>query len=109
METCDSDPIPFRLLFERSFARDRTGVADFAAMSAGRHKVIGAFDVDLDRSVGIGLSRIRCTKLPARTLLHARPRAGLRAPRNLALSACWPPLSNGSEAAFVSWFATGSR
>ena len=39
------DPIRFRLLFERFITRNRIGGggdADFAIMSAGRHKVIGS-------------------------------------------------------------------
>ena len=35
-------------------------------------------------AVGISLSRTGCTALPARTPLYARPRAGVRAPRQLA-------------------------
>lgn len=44
MGISDCDPIRFGLLFERSTTRDRidVGVADFATMSAGRHKVIGS-------------------------------------------------------------------
>lgn len=41
-------PIRLGLLFKRSITRDRigVGVADFAIMSAGRHKVIGSASMD---------------------------------------------------------------
>lgn len=47
--------------------------------------------MEFDHSVGISLSRIRCTTLSAGALLYAWSWAGLRAPRQFPLSACFDP------------------
>lgn len=48
MGISDCGPIRLGVLFKRSITRDRigVGVADFAIMSAGRHKVIGSASMD---------------------------------------------------------------
>lgn len=62
---------------------------DLVAHSIPERESLGHGTLGFDHSVGISLSRIRCTALPARALLHARPWAGLRAARERALSVCF--------------------
>lgn len=60
--------------------------------------------MEFDHSVGISLSRIRCTTLSAGALLYAWSWAGLRAPRQFPLSACFgPPARKGDPTSRLSY------
>lgn len=75
-----------------------------SAKSAPRERLCHG-TLGFDHSVGIGLSRIRCTALPAGAPLYVRPRACLRAPQERAEG--WP--SSLLISCSVAWQLRASR